>query len=189
MTRRSRLAAILAVLLLILPFVTAGCTSNPVQYNDGNDVWKWSHRGNASEIILNDKLYAVIQSGIAKVYLPDGRSLDISLDKNGAPVSITRMSWEVQLSQQDYQQMNTAFYMYRQATAERPQGSLGWVILLLVLILAGVLLFIYAGSLVNSWKLGGIFSGTDTARSLLLFKAIGIVVIVVGAIILLAVIF
>ena len=66
---------------------------------------------------------------------------------------------------------------------------MGWVVLMLIVVIAGVLLFLYAGRLVNSWKLGGIFSGHDTAKSLLLFKAIGAVLAVIGLLILLAIIF
>jgi hypothetical protein len=189
MIHRSRIAAILAALILFTALSAAGCADVSNNYPDGSGTWTWARKGSAIEIQLNDKLYAEIQSGLAKVYLPDGRSLDVSLDKNGSPVSITRLTWEVSVSQQDYQQMSVAFNVYKQAIAQHPGSKVGWVVFLLVVILAGVLLFVYAPSLVNSWKLGGIFSGNDTARSLLLFKAVGILVIVVGAVILLAIIF
>lgn len=189
MIHRSRIAAILAALILLTALSSAGCAGVSNDYRQGSDTWTWARKGNAVEIQLNGRLYTVIQSGIAKVYLPDGRSLDVSLDREGSPVSVTRLAWEVSLTQQDYQQMSTAFNVYKEAVAQQPAGKVGWVVFLLVVILAGVLLFVYAGSLVNSWKLGGIFSGTDTARTLLLFKAVGILVIVVGAVILLAVLF
>ena len=102
------------------------------------------------------------------------------------------MSWGTTVSQDDYAQMNKALSvrdMALQAAGGGQAGSLGWAIVLLLVIAAGVLLFLYAGRLVNSWKLGGIFSGHDTAKSLLLFKAIGALVAVAGVIILLAVIF
>jgi hypothetical protein len=190
MTCRSRFAAILlAALIVFISIAASGCTGGPYQITEGSDVWTLAHKGSSTEVMLNSKLYAVMQNGTANVFLPDGRSLDVSFDNSGSPVSITRMAWEVQLSQQDYAQMNTAFYVFRQSAGQSAQGSLGWVIFLLIVIVAGVLLFIYAGTLVNSWKLGGIFSGNDTARSLLIFKAIGILLIVIGTIILLAVIF
>ncbi len=188
MIHRSRIAALLATLALFTVLSAAGCSGVSDKYPQGSDMWTWARKGSAVEIQLNDRLYAVIQSGIAKVYLPDGRSLDVSLDKNGSPVSITRMAWGVSVSQPDYQQMGIAFSVYKEAVAQHPGGKVGWVIFLLVVILAGVLLFVYAPSLVNSWKLGGIFSGKDTAKSLLLFRAAGIFVIIVGTVILLAVI-
>ena len=199
MTHRSRFAAILAVLIVAVSFATSACTGgNSIfkrtndggyEYTEGTDVWTWDQKGSAAQVMLNGKLFADIQNSVAKVSLPDGRSLDVLLDSGRSPVGITRMAWDMPVDQMDYKLMNTAFYVNRLATGQNPGSPIGWVIFLLIVILAGVLLFIYAGSLVNSWKLGGIFSGKDTARSLLVFKALGILLIVIGAIILLVVVF
>jgi hypothetical protein len=197
MAKRSRLlTAILAVLVIVVSVAVSGCTQNGLtrtkdgkyEYTEGNDVWTWDQKGATAQITLNNKLFAVIQNGVAEVSLQDGRSAEVVIDSNKAPQSI-KVAWGVLLTQKDYTQMNSAFSVNKSAGGQGPTGSLGGVIFLLILIVAGLLLFFYAGTLVDSWKLGGIFSGKDTAKSLLIVKAIGIFVVVVAAIILLAIIF
>lgn len=199
MTGRSRvLAAMLAALMIMIMAVAAGCASGRnvfkraqdgrLEYTEGSDVWKWDRKGNTAQILLNDKLFAVLQNSVAHVSLPDGRSLDVTVDGNGAPVSV-KAAWGLALSQSDYKLMSTAFFVNNEAGNQGQPSSLGLVILLLIVAVAGVLLFIYAGSLVNSWKLGGIFGGNDTAKSLLIVKASGIFLVAVGVILLLIVIF
>jgi hypothetical protein len=186
----TRLAALLAVLMLFIMLALSGCTSSPYQYNEGSDVWTWSQKGSVSDVLLNGKIYAEFQNNISRIYLPDGRSLNVTVNKDGTQGVVT-MQWSVAttLTAQEYGQVNTAFSVYNAARSQKTGGSVGWVIFLLIVVLAGILLFIYAAPLVNSWKLGGIFSGNDTAKSLLIFKTLGILLIVVGAVILLAVIF
>jgi hypothetical protein len=200
MTRRSRLlAAILAVLTILIMVAAAGCASGQnlftrmkdgrLEHTEGANDWIWNDNNGTVQITLNDKLFAVIAGGRAQISLPpDGRSVDVTTGSSGEPISV-KAAWGVLLSQSDYALMNEAFNVNKLAGGQGHSGSLGWVIFLLLVIIVGVLLFVYAGRLVNSWKLGGIFSGRDTAKSLLLFKALGILVIVVGVIILLAVIF
>lgn len=199
MAGRSRLwTVMLAVMILFVAVAAGGCAvgRNPftrmadggMKYTEGDDVWVWDRAGGIVQITLNDKLFAVLQRGSARISLPDGRTLDVLLDGNGEPMS-AKVSWGVALSQQDYTQMNTAFYVNRTAGGQKVDGTAGWVILSLLLIVAGVLIFFYSGSLVNSAKRGGIFSGFDTARSLLIFRAAGILMTVIGLIILLVVIF
>lgn len=199
MMGRSRLfAAMLAVLMIILMAFSAGCTvtdafkrtqDGRVEYTEGNNLWKWERSGSTAQITLNDKLFAVVQSGLARVTLPDTvRSVEVTLDSSGTPVSV-KTAWGVVLTQEDYATMNTAFFVNTKAGGQSGSGPLGWVIFMLIVIIAGVLLFVYAGSLVNSWKLGGIFGGNDTAKSLLIVKAIGVVVALLGVILLLVIIF
>lgn len=191
----------IAVLMIVVTMVFAGCTVGPsnlsrldnggIKITEGNSIWVWERSGNSERLTLNDMLVAVIQGGHAQFTLSGGQKLDVTLDNTGMPATI-KMSWGTMVSQDDYAQMNKYLSVReyaRQEAGGAQVGSLGWVILLLLVIIAGVLLFLYAGRLVNSWKLGGIFSGHDTAKSLLIFKAIGILVAVVGLIILLAVIF
>jgi hypothetical protein len=199
MTRRSRLlATILAVLVVLIAVAASGCANGQnvfkrtqdgrLEYKEGSDVWTWDHKGSSTQITLNDKLFAVLQNRAAQVSLPNGNAIDVTMDNSGAPTAI-KAAWGVVLTQQDYTQMNTAFSIQKMAGVQGPSGSFGWAIFLLLLIVGGVFLFIYAGSLVNSAKVGGIFNGTDTAKTLLIFRAGGIFVVVVSAIILLAVIF
>ena len=196
MTGRSRLfAAVLAMLMIVM---MAGCTvtdtfkrtqDGRVTYTEGNNTWKWERSGGVTQITLNDKLFAVLQNGQARVTLPDTvRTVEVTLDNAGNPVSV-KTAWGVVLTQADYATMNTAFFVNTNAGGQTSSGSVGWVIFLLIVVIAGVLLFVYAGSLVNSWKLGGIFGGNDTAKSLLIVRAIGVAVVVLGVILLLVVIF
>lgn len=199
MTGRSRLlTAILAVLIVVISVAATGCATGPdaltrledgrFKYSDGDSVWILDNRRSPEQILLNDKLYAVLQNGLATITLPDGRSIDVVMDGNGEPQSI-RAHWNTVLEHHDYAQMNMVFSVHKMAGNQNQTGSLGWVIFLLLVIIVGIVLFIYAGQLVNSWKLGGIFNGHDTAKSLLVFKTLGILLMVIGVIILLAVIF
>jgi hypothetical protein len=203
MTGRSRFhTAVLAVLILILMASAAGCAVSSafrrtgdgrIEYTvgegDSKEIWTWERTGSTAQITYNSKLFASVQSGLARITLPDGlRSAEVTLDGKGTPVSV-KTAWGVALTQADYTLMNTAFYVNNEAGGLGSSSPLGWVIFLIIVIIAGVLLFVYAGSLVNSWKLGGIFGGTDTAKSLLIVKAAGIFVVIVGVLILLVVIF
>lgn len=190
MTGRSRLfTVLLAVLILTITFTAAGCVPSRQEHPIGSDVWIWEHKGNADQITLNEKLFAVIQNGAAQISLPpDGRAVTVALDKDGEPATI-RATWGITITHEDYSLMSAAFSVYKSYHGQGQTGSGGWVILLLIVVAAGLLLFLYAGRLVNSWKLGGIFGGHDTAKSLLLFKAIGILLMIVGGIVLLVVIF
>lgn len=199
MTGRSRLlTAILAVLIVAVSVAAYGCAARPDAFTrmddgrlkvvEGSDVWIVDNRASPERITLNDKPFAQISNGIAQIALSESRSLDVVLDGNGKPLSI-RAAWNTKLEPQDYALMNEAFRVHDDVGTKNQTGSLGWVIFLLLVIIAGVLLFIYAGRLVNSWKLGGIFSGHDTAKSLLIFKALGIFLIAIGVILLLTVIF
>ncbi len=202
MTRRSRaLVVMIAVLVLAVTVFVTGCTgrlsnlskmdNGGYKYTEGDSVWVWEKSGSAEQLTLNDALITVIQAGHAQFSLTNGQKLDVTLDSTGTPATV-KMSYGTVISQNDYTQMNKALSIRDRILQEvggTQTGSLGWVVLLLLLIAAGVLLFLYAGRLVNSWKLGGIFSGHDTAKSLLLFKAIGAVIAVIGLLILLTVIF
>ncbi len=202
MSKRSRaLVGVIAVLVLAFAVLATGCTgrlsnlskleNGGYKYTEGDSVWVWEKSGNAEQLTLNDTLITVIQGGHAQFSLTNGQKLDVTLDNTGTPASV-KMSYGTVVSQNDYAQMNKALSIRGRILQEvggAQTGSLGWVILLLIVIAAGVLLFLYAGRLVNSWKLGGIFSGHDTAKSLLLFKAIGAVIAVIGLLILLTVLF
>lgn len=200
MTGRSRyLSAMLAVLLIGFALAISGCANGQgaffsrmedgrLQHMEGSDVWIWDRKGGTAQITLNDKLFAVIQNGMAQFALSEGRSVDVVTDGNGTPLSV-RAAYNTILDHSDYDLMNVAFGVHKKAGGQAQPSSLGWVIFLLIIIIAGVLLFLYAGRLVNSWKLGGIFNGHDTAKSLLLFKAAGALLAIIGFIILLTVIF
>ena len=202
MTGRSRaLSAMIAVLILAVTVFASGCTGGisnlsrldggGYKYTEGDSVWTWERSGNAEQLTLNDMLITVIQGGHAQFTLTSGQKLDVTLDNTGTPATV-KMSYGTIVGQNDYTQMNKALSVRDRILQEvggANTGSLGAVVVLLLVIAAGVLLFLYSGRLVNSWKLGGIFSGHDTAKSLLIFKAIGILVAVVGAIILLVVVF
>lgn len=201
MTGRSKaLTAVFAVLMIVVTVLFSGCSGGPsnlsrldnggIKITEGDSVWIWQRSGNTEQLTLNDMLIAVVQGSHVQFTLTGGQKLDVTLD-NGMP-STVKMSWRTNIGQDEYAQMDKALSVRDLALQEAggaSAGSLGWVILMLIVIIAGVLLFLYAGRLVNSWKLGGIFSSHDTAKSLLIFKAIGVLLVAIGVIILLVVIF
>lgn len=202
MTGRSRALFVwIAVLLMVVTLAVSGCTgglsnlsrmeNGGYKYTEGGNIWTWERSGNAEQLSLNDMMITVIQGGHAQFTLTNGQKLDVTMDNTGTPATI-KMSYGTVVSQDDYTQMNKVLSVRERILQEvggAQTGSVGLAIVLVLVIILGVLLFLYAGRLVSSWKLGGIFSGHDTAKSLLLFKAIGIVVAMIGLVIFLVVVF
>ena len=198
MTGRRLLAAVLAALWLGILLAASGCTAGPDslkrtkdggwQYTEGSDVWAWSKTGGKAQLMLNGKTYAVIGGGQALISLTDGRAIDVTLDRNSNPVSI-KTAWGTQLNQSDYTSMNTAFKVNQMAGGVQVGGPWGWIIVTLLIILLGLLAQFKAGTIVDWAKGVGIFSSFDTAKSLLIVRAVSVLVVIVGFIGLLVAIF
>lgn len=189
MKHRNRILPILLAALFVFSLAALSGCAQPLNHKEiGNHQWKWVNHSNSLEITYDDAPFATIKNNIAQVTLPNSKVLTVTLDNSGNPVSV-KLNWGVELSAEDYSLMNTAFTVSLTADTTGAPSSVGWAIFLLIVVIMGLLLFLYAGRLVNSWKLGGIFSGNDTAKSLLIVKALGIVIMALGTVILLFVIF
>jgi hypothetical protein len=191
MTGRSKLfAALLAILMGLLIFSMAGCANFPgqgltrtkdgrLEYPDGSNTWSWEKKSSIAQILLNGKQFAVVEKGQATISLPDGRVVDVMLDNKSVPLSL-KVSWGTVIAQADYDLMNTAFKVHTLAGGVPVSSPWGWVLVQLVLVVVGVLVAIYAGSIVDSGKTGGIFSSFNTAKALLIIRAIGVLIAIVS---------
>ncbi len=195
MTARKKAFAALAALIVLLSVIMAGCTNlqgftrtadGKLSYPEGDNTWSWKKNGGAVHIELNGKPFATLERGVADITLPDNRKLAVTLNKAGAPATV-QVPWDTELRQADYDLVSSAFNVNTQAGGIPTGVSWGWVLVLALLLVAGVLLSLFAGRVVESAKGGGIFSGTDTAKSLLIFRAGGVAVALLALVALIAV--
>lgn len=195
MTSRTRTFAALAALIVLLTVVAAGCTNlqgftrtadGKLSYPQGDSTWSWEKKGGAVLVGLNGKPFATLEHGVAAITLSDGRTFDVVLTKSGAPATV-RVPWGTTLAQTDYDLMTTAFKVNTLAGGIPTGAPWAGIVILVLLLVAGVLLAMFAGRVVDSAKGGGIFGGNDTAKSLLIFRAAGIIVALVSLIVLIAV--
>lgn len=195
MTSRTRIFAALAALILLVSILAAGCTNlqgftrtadGKLSYPQGDNTWTWEKKGATVLIGLNGKSFATLDHDVARVVLPDSRSFDVVMTKNGDP-SMVRLPWGTTLTQTDYDTLTMAFKVNTLAGGIPTDTPWGWILILVLILVAGVLLTLFAGRVVDSAKVGGIFSGTDTAKSLLIFRAAGIIVALLALVILIAV--
>ena len=195
MTSRARIFAALAALILLVSILAAGCTNmqgftrtadGKLSLPQGDNTWTWEKNGGTVLIELNGKPFATLDRGVAKVTLTDSRTFDVELAKGAEPAAV-RVPWGTAVSQSDYDTMAMAFKVNTMAGGIPSDTPWGWILILALVLVAGVLLTLFAGRVVDSAKVGGIFSGTDTAKSLLVFRAAGIVVALLALVILIAV--
>ena len=199
MTGRRLLAAVLAALWLGILLAASGCTAGPDalkrtkdgwQYTDATsgEQWALSKVGGKAQLDLNGKTFAVITGSQVLFPFADGRSIDATIDRNNNPVSI-KVAWGTQLTQADYTNMNKAFVALQKGSNVPVDTSWGWIVVTLLIILLGLLAQFKAGTIVDWAKGVGIFSSFDTAKSLLIVRAVSVLIVIAAFIGLLVAIF
>jgi len=154
-------------------------------FEQGNDVWSWEENGKARTVALNDELVLRLDRSGAYMLTADGRELAVTLDKEGAPVSVT-LPWGALISEEEYALITQALEYDR--LGRLASGDTPWVaiVVMLLLIAGGVLIEVYSKKLVN---LESFSPESEGKKKLLTLRLIAGVVIALALIVLLILIF